>query len=47
MDDKALPTLDEIYKLVKDNNRMLHSMRRDAFVKGVLGTIWWIFQTLP
>lgn len=45
MDDdrRALPTQDEIYKLVKENNRMLKDMRRDAFVKGILGFIWWIF----
>lgn len=26
--------IEEIYKLTKDNNRMLHSMRRDAFIHG-------------
>lgn len=26
--------VDEIYKLAKDNNRMLHAMRRDAFIQG-------------
>ncbi len=43
MDIKTTPTLDEVYKLVKDNNRMLHGMRRDSFIKGVLGFIWWVF----
>jgi hypothetical protein len=43
MENKAVPTQDEIYKLVKENNRMLHAMRRDAFIKGILGFIWWVF----
>jgi hypothetical protein len=41
--EKALPTADEIYRLVKENNQMLKAMRRDAFVKGILGFVWWIF----
>lgn len=28
--------LDEIYRLTKDNNRMLHAMRRNAFLGSVL-----------
>jgi hypothetical protein len=28
--------IDEILKLTKDNNRMLHSMRRGAFISGFL-----------
>ena len=28
--------IEEIYKLAKDNNRMLHAMRRDAFLHGLL-----------
>ena len=45
MDDSrgAQPTIDEVYKLVKENNRILRAMRRDAFVKGILGFIWWVF----
>ena len=39
---KALPTTDEIYRLVKENNKMLKAMRRDAFVKSVFSFIWWI-----
>lgn len=27
--------IEEIYKLTKDNNRMLHAMRRDAFLHGL------------
>lgn len=42
-DDKVAPTADEIYRLVKENNRMLKQMRRDAFVKGILALVWWIF----
>lgn len=36
------PDLDEIYRLAKENNRMLKAMRRDAFVKSILGFVWWI-----
>ena len=45
MSDQKLrqePTLEDVYLLAKENNRMLHAMRRDAFVKGVLGFIWWV-----
>lgn len=28
--------LEEMYALVKDNNKMLHGMRRHAFVAGIL-----------
>jgi hypothetical protein len=37
------PTLEEVYQLAKENNQMLKAMRRDAFVKGILGMVWWIF----
>jgi len=36
------PTLEEVYKLAKDNNKMLHAMRRDAFVGGILKFVFWI-----
>lgn len=40
--------LDEILKLVKDNNKILHKMRRDAMYRSVLSTIWWlIFLVAP
>lgn len=42
-DRRAGATIDEVYKLVKENNRMLHAMRRDAFIKGIFGFIWWVF----
>lgn len=35
-------SLNEIYKLVKQNNRMLKRMRRDAFIGGILKFVWWI-----
>jgi len=41
-EQKALPTQDEIYKLVKENNQMLKKMRRDAFVGGIFKFVWWI-----
>lgn len=42
-------TLEEVYKLAKENNNMLHAMRRDAFVGGILKFIFWIllFVVLP
>jgi len=39
---KPEPSLGEVYKLAKENNRMLHAMRRDAFVGGILKFVWWI-----
>lgn len=34
-------SLNEIYKLVKENNKMLKKMRRDAFVGGIIKFVWW------
>ena len=47
--NKAQPSLDEVYKLVKENNKMLRAMRRDAFVGGIFKFIFWIalFFILP
>lgn len=39
MDDKKL---EEMYVLTKDNNRMLHAMRREAFIGGILKFVWWV-----
>ncbi|PIR85245.1 hypothetical protein COU15_01750 [Candidatus Kaiserbacteria bacterium CG10_big_fil_rev_8_21_14_0_10_45_20] len=39
---KVLPTTDELYKLVKENNQMLKSMRRSAFIGGILKFVFWI-----
>lgn len=46
---KPEPSLDEIYKLAKDNNRMLRAMRRDAFIGGIVKFVFWIaiFFVLP
>jgi len=42
-------SLDEIYKLSKDNNRMLRAMRRDAFIGGIIKFVFWVavFFVLP
>ena len=40
MDDKKL---EEMYKATMENNQMLRSMRRTAFVGGIVKAIWWIF----
>src|SRR3989344_3152559 len=47
--DKEPSSLDEVYKLVKDNNRMLRAMRRDAFVGGIVKFILWValFVVVP
>lgn len=34
--------LDEVLRLVRENNRMLHAMRRNAFIGGVLRFLVWI-----
>jgi hypothetical protein len=34
--EQERPTIDEIYRLTKDNNRMLHTMRRNAFWGGII-----------
>lgn len=40
--EKAQLTTDELYKLVKENNRMLRAMRRDAFIGGIFKIVWWV-----
>lgn len=46
---KREPSLDEVYRLAKDNNRMLRAIRRDAFVGGIVKFVFWIavFFVLP
>jgi hypothetical protein len=46
MDDKKL---DELYELVRENNHMLKSQRRSAFVGNIVKVIWWalILVILP
>ena len=34
--------LEDIYRLAKENNRMLHAMRRNAFVGGLVRFIVWV-----
>ncbi len=34
--------IEETYRLAKDNNRMLHAMRRNAFLGGILKFAFWI-----
>ena len=33
---------DDMYRLVKENNHMLRTMRREAFVGGIIKFVWWI-----
>ncbi|MDO8552600.1 MAG: hypothetical protein Q7S01_03675 [bacterium] len=40
--DKEKEMLAETYRLSRDNNKMLHSMRRSAFWGGVLKVIFWL-----
>ena len=40
MDEKRL---EEMYKATMENNSMLKSMRRSAFVGGIFKAIWWVF----
>ena len=41
--------LEEIYRLTKENNRMLHAMRRNAFLGGLLKLVMYVllFVVLP
>ena len=40
--------LEEMYRLVKENNRMLHAARRNAFVGGIIKMIVWAaFVLIP
>lgn len=32
----------ELFEMVKENNRMLKAMRRDAFIGGIIQFVWWI-----
>jgi hypothetical protein len=34
--------LEEVYRLTKENNRMLHSMRRSAFIGGVIKILLYV-----
>ncbi len=49
------PTIQEIYRLAKENNKMLHKMRRNAFWGGIIKFVlyavllvvlpWWLYMT--
>ena len=39
MDEKKL---EEMYELVRENNGMLKSARRSAFVGGIVKAVWWV-----
>ena len=34
--------LQDIFKMTKENNKMLHAMRRNAFIGGILRFVIWI-----
>ena len=36
------PSLEDVYRLEKDNNRMLHAMRRHAFIWGMIKLVFYI-----
>ena len=42
MESSNNQTQEEIYRLVKENNKMLHGMRRNAFLGGAFKVIFWI-----
>jgi hypothetical protein len=39
MDEKKL---EEMYQMVRENNSMLKSARRSAFVGGIIKAVWWV-----
>lgn len=41
MDDLDRTQLEQILKLTKDNNRMLHAMRRNAWLSGFFRVVLW------
>lgn len=36
------PSIHEIYRLAKENNKMLHAMRRNSFLGGIVKVIFYI-----
>lgn len=40
MDDKEL--LQQTFEMTRDNNRMLHAMRRGAFFGGLFRLVFWV-----
>lgn len=41
MDDLDRTQLEQVLRLAKDNNRMLHAMRRSAWLGGILKLVLW------
>ncbi len=41
MDMNKDDMLEETYRLARDNNRMLHAMRRNAFLSGLVRVVFW------
>ena len=39
--DPNVQKFEEIHRLVKENNRMLHAMRRNAFFGGIIRLLIW------
>lgn len=39
MDEKKL---EELFRMVQENNRMLHSARRSAFIGGIFKFVFWV-----
>ncbi len=39
MDEKRL---EEMYQMVRENNAMLRSARRSAFIGGIFKILWWV-----
>ena len=39
MDEKKM---DELYDMVRENNHMLKSARRTAFLGGIVKAVWWV-----
>lgn len=46
--DPNIQKFDEMYRLVKENNKMLHTMRRNAFFGGLIRlVVWAVLLGLP
>ncbi len=43
MDPESKKLLEETFELSKDNNNMLHSMRRSQRIANIMSFIYWIF----
>jgi len=43
MDPESKKLFEETFALAKENNKMLHSMRRSMFYSRVVSIIYWVF----